>query len=167
VIVLHVPLGQNLVASELVITVLIRRGLLWRNENGRLSAPEPHSQEFAELRWLGEILRPILERHFLTLALLEHGGSGYWTRRTLENYGHLLAQRLALLYESNAPELSEKTTFSVLVTQLTDAGLLREDETGFLHFDERITIPLAHAELVLPAEARQAIRRMARTECAV
>ena len=158
------PTDSLPVASELVIAVLIRRGLLWRNENGRLSAPEPHSQEFAELRWLGEILRPILERHFLTLALLEHGGSGYWTRRTLENDGHLLAQRLALLYESNAPELSEKTTFSVLVTQLIDAGLLSEDETGFLHFDERITIPLAHAELVLPAEARQAIRRMARTE---
>ena len=36
-----------------------------------------------------------------------------------------------------------------------------EDELGFLHFDERITTPLAHAELILPAEARETILRMA------
>ena len=38
--------------------------------------------------------------------------------------------------------------------------LLREDEAGLLHFDQRITTPLAQASLVLPAGARQAIQRM-------
>jgi glycerol-3-phosphate O-acyltransferase len=148
-------------ATEAVIEVFVKRRLLLRNDAGRLSAPEPNSQEFAELRWLGESLRPMLERHFLALALLQHGGSGFRTRRTLENDCHLLAERLSLLYDFNTPDYSEKTTFSALIGQLVDAGLLREDQTGRLHFDERITTPLAHAELVLPAEARQAIRRMA------
>jgi glycerol-3-phosphate O-acyltransferase len=148
-------------ATEAVIDVFVKRGLLLRNDAGRLSAPEPNSQEFAELRMLGETLRPILERHFLALALLQHFGSGTRTRRTLENDCHLLAQRLALLYEFNTPEHSEKTTFSVLIANLIDANLLREDETGLLHFDKRITTPLAQATLVLPAEVRQAIRRMA------
>ncbi len=151
-------------ATETIIEVFVKRSLLLRNEAGQLSAPEPNSQEFAELRLLGETLRPILERHFLTLALLQHGGSGYRTRRALENDCHLLAQRLELLYAFNTPEHSDKTTFSALIAQLIDAGLLREDETGLLHFDQRITTPLAHAELVLPAEARQAIRRMACSE---
>ena len=75
-----------------------------------------------------------------------------------------LAQRLDLLYAFNTPETSEKTAFSALISQLKDAGLLREDEDGLLHFDHRITTPLAHAELVLPTEARQAIRRMACAE---
>ena len=44
---------------------------------------------------------------------------------------------------------------------LIDAELLQEDETGLLYFDERLTEPLAQAELLLPAEARQAILRMA------
>jgi hypothetical protein len=39
--------------------------------------------------------------------------------------------------------------------------VLHEDETGLLHFDEQIGMPLAQAELVLPVEARQTIRRMA------
>ena len=148
-------------ATAAIIDVYVERGLLLRNDPGRLSAPEPNSQEFAELRLLGETIRPTLERHFLALALLQHCGSGCRSRRTLVNDCHLLAQRLALLYAFNAPEHSEITTFSALIAQFIDANLLREDETGLLHFDQRITRPLAHAELVLPAEARQTIRRMA------
>jgi glycerol-3-phosphate O-acyltransferase len=148
-------------ATATVIDVFVKRGLLRRNDAGRLAAPEANSQEFAELRMLGETVRPILERQFLTLALLQHVGSGTRTRRTLENDCHLLAQRLTLLYDFNTPEYSEKTTFSGLIANLIDADLLREDETGLLHFDKHLTTPLAQASLVLPAEARQAIQRMA------
>ena len=148
-------------ATEAVIATFVRRGLLLRSDSGRLSAPEPNSQEFIELRLLGETLRPLLERHFLALSLLQHYGSGVRTRRMLENDCHLLAQRLALLYEFNPPEYSEKTTFSALIAKFIDADLLREDDAGLLLFDQRITTPLAQAALVLPAEATQAIRRMA------
>jgi glycerol-3-phosphate O-acyltransferase len=148
-------------AIDAAIAVLEARGLLRRNADaGRLAAPEPNSQEFAELRLLGETIRPTLERHFLTLALLQRHGSGQLTRRALEEVSHLLAQRLALLYEFNAPEFSEKALFAGVVANLVEAGFLHEDEAGLLHFDERITVPAAHAELVLSAEVRQAIRRM-------
>jgi len=148
-------------AIAAVIDVFVERGLLRREQGGRLCAPEPNSAESAELRLLGETIRPVLERHFLTLALLQHGGSGRRTRRALENDCYLLAQRLTLLYEFNTPEQSEIANFSALIAQLVDSDLLREDDSGLLHFDERITTPLAHTELVLPAEARQTIMRMA------
>ena len=144
-----------------VIDVLVRRGLLLRNASGRLLAPESNSQEFAELRLLGETLRPILERHFLTLSLLQHYGTGRRARRDLENDCHLLAGRLALLYDFNTPEYAEKATFSALIGNLIEARVLHEDDTGLLHFDEQVGMPLAQAELVLPVEARQTIRRMA------
>ena len=150
------------VAIEAVLALFVERRLLRRDaESGRLAAPEANSQESAELRLLGETMRPTLERHFLTLALLERCGSGRLTRRTLEDDCHLLAQRLALLYEFNTPEFSEKAMFAALIANLIDAELLREDAAGLLHFDQRIMTPLAHAELVLPAEVRQTIRRMA------
>ena len=147
-------------ATEAVIESFVRHGLLLRGDSGRLSAPEPNSDEFVELRLLGETLRPLLERHFLALSLLQHYGSGVRTRRMLENDCHLLAQRLTLLYEFNPPEHAEKTTFSALIAKFIDADLLREDEDGLLHFDQSISTPLAQTTLVLPAEATQAIRRM-------
>ncbi|WP_263771763.1 glycerol-3-phosphate 1-O-acyltransferase PlsB [Propionivibrio soli] len=144
-----------------VVETLAERGLLKGNESGRLSAPEPNSPEFAELRLLGETLRPMLERHLLMLALLQHGGSGRLTRRALENDSHLLSQRLSLLYDFTASEYAEKTAFSALISHLIDAELLSEDAGGLLRFDEGLLTPLAYAELLLPIEARQAIRRMA------
>ncbi|MBV5332695.1 hypothetical protein JZU54_03840 [bacterium] len=90
-----------------VIEVFLAQGLLRRSaQPERLAAPDPNSQEFAELHLLGETVRPTLERHFLTLALLQRYGSGSQSRRTLEGACHLLAQRLSLLYEINTPEFS-------------------------------------------------------------
>ena len=159
---LHSPVDALPEAMAAVVSVLTARGLMRRNpETGRYAAPEPTSQSFAELRQLGEAIRPTLERHFLTLALLQRHGSGRLTRRALEEASHLLAQRLALLYEFDAPEFSEKSLFAGFIGHLLDAGILREDEAGLLEFDERITVPAAQAELVLSAEVRQTILRMA------
>jgi glycerol-3-phosphate O-acyltransferase len=149
-------------ATAAIIEVLVGRGLLQRTESGQLAAPEANSEAFSELRLLGETIRPMLERHFLTLAVLQHGGSSCQTRHTLETNCHLLAQRLTLLYASTS-EHSEISTFSALIAHLIDADLISEDPSGFLHFDQRLITPLEHAELVLAAEARQTIRRMART----
>ncbi len=159
---LHWPAEALSGAMAAAIATMTARGLMRQNPGtGRYAAPEPTSQAFAELRLLGETIRPTLERHFLTLALLQRHGPGRIARRALEEASHLLAQRLALLYEFNAPEFSEKSLFAGVVAQLIDSGILQEDERGLLHFDERITVPAAHAELVLSAEVRQTIRRMA------
>lgn len=156
------PLEKLDTASETVISVLLARRLLVRSTiSGRLAAPEPISQESAELHLLGESIRPLLERHFLTLAVLQRHGTGQLSRAALESHCHLLAQRLSLLYEFNSPEFPERATFAAFITNLVEADFLYEDEKGLLHFDERLMTPLAHSELVLPVEARQAIRRIA------
>jgi len=173
------------------VDVFVARGLLERAADGSLAAPEPNRSEFVELRFLGEAIRPTLERHFLILALLERYGSGRLTRRALEDASHLLGQRLTLLYEFNSPEFSERAVFAGVVGHLLETGLLREElppgtepveakegkegkdskgkkenkdskeSAALLHFDQSMTTPLAWAELVLPAEVRLTIRRMA------
>ncbi len=156
------PLEDLPAASEAVIRVLLARGLLHRPQaSGDLAAAEPISQEFAELHLLGESIRPLLERHFLTLALLECHGSGQLTRQALEDSCHRLARRLSLLHDFNIPEFAEKATFAAFIARLIEAEFLCEDERRLLHFDERLMAPLADSALVLPSSARQAIRRMA------
>lgn len=147
---------------ERIIAVFAGRGLLRRGgADGQLVAPDAYSQEFAELHLIGETLRPTLGRHFLALSLLQERGSGCLTRRQLEGDCHLLAQRLSLLGGFSAAEVSDQSVFAVLVTHLIDSELLAEDASGHLCFDQQLVEPLAYAELVLPADARLAIRRIA------
>ncbi|MDQ5906309.1 MAG: glycerol-3-phosphate O-acyltransferase [Pseudomonadota bacterium] len=145
-----------------IITVFAERGLLRHSEDStHLNAPETYSQEFDELHLIGETLRPTLGRHFLALSLLQERGSGTMTRRQLEGDCHLLAQRLSMLGGFSSAEVTDQSAFSVLVANLLDSELLKEDEAGRLQFDQHLVEPLAYSELVLPADARQAIRRMA------
>jgi len=143
-----------------VLTVFEARGLIQR-QGQELVAPDPSSRAADELRLLGETMRPTLSRYLLTLAILERHTSGQLDRARLEELSHLLAQRLALLHESNASEFAERGLFANVVENLLTAGLLRLDEQGMLQFDERISAPAADAELLLSAGVRQTIRRMA------
>jgi glycerol-3-phosphate O-acyltransferase len=142
---------------------LARLGLIMADDAGTLHAPPPNSDASPELRQLGEIVRPTLERQFLTLALLQHSGSGRLTRAKLEEDTHLLAQRLAMLYEFNPAEFSEKLLFANVIRSLIDGGLLEVDGNGLLCFDERITQAVAQTELLLAAEVRHSIDLIART----
>jgi glycerol-3-phosphate O-acyltransferase len=132
-----------------------------------LRAPPPNSEANPELRQLGEIIRPTLERQFLTLALLQHSGSGKLTRARLEEDTHLLAQRLAMLYEFNPAEFSEKLLFANVIRSLIDGDLLAVDDAGLLCFDERITQAVAQTELLLAAEVRHSIDLIARSAAPV
>lgn len=141
---------------------LVQRELIVKDAaNNVLRAPDPNSQASPQLRQLGEIIRPTLERQFLTLALLKHHGSGKLSTAKLEESSHLLAQRLALLYEFNAPEFSEKSLFTNVIRNLIDAEVLQLDEAGLLHFDDRITVPAGQTELLLGADVRHSIERIA------
>lgn len=151
-----------------IITVFAERGLVRHSDGStRLVAPEPYTREFAELHLIGETLRPTLGRHFLALSLLQERGAGMMSRRQLEDDCHLLAQRLSLLGGFSAAEITDRSVFSMLVGNLLDTELLSEDAVGMLQFDQQLIEPLAYAELVLPAEVRQAVRRMAAMSPAV
>jgi glycerol-3-phosphate O-acyltransferase len=142
---------------------LFRRGLIVSDgQPEMLSAPPPNSEASPELRQLGNIIRPTLERQFLTLALLQHHGSGQLTRASLEEATHLLAQRLAMLYEFNVAEFPEKLLFANVIRNLIDAEILRVGEDGLLQFDERITLAAAQTELLLAADVRHSIQLIAR-----
>ncbi len=148
-------------ALDVVLGTLADRELVG-SDGEYLTSPEPNSREFMELGMLGETLRPTLERHFLTLALLGRHGSGRISRSALVDQSHLLAQRMALLYEFDSPEFAEKSLFAGVIQNLIDEALLAEDESGLLVFDEGLTAPASDAELLLAEEVRQTIRRMAR-----
>ena len=126
-------------------------------DGGMLHAPPASVAESEQLRQLGEIVRPTLERQFLTLALLQRAGSCQMTRARLEEVTYLLAQRLAMLAERNSAEFAEKVLFGNLIRSLIDRGLIEIDDNGMLCFDARITQAVEQTELLLAADVRHGI----------
>ena len=48
-----------------------------------------------------------------------------------------------------------------MIRNLIDAEVLRADDAGLLHFDDRITAPAGQTELLLGADVRHRIERIA------
>lgn len=145
-----------------IIDVFSERGLVrFAEREDSLLAPAANSPEFAEFDTLGAILRPLLGRYFLVLAVLQACGPGKLTRAFLASECRLLAQRLAPLHVFGAGDAVDPADFSNLIATLLAGGLLGEDGEGLLDFDERLPAPLAFADLVLPADACQSLRRIA------
>ena len=97
----------------------------------------------------------------LLLAVLMQQGSGTLNAQELIETTWLLAQRINLLHHGMMAENAERPQFSQLLRTLIDADLVRTDDQGRLTFDQRISDPAGQAELLLEADVRDAILRIA------
>ncbi|MDO8958625.1 MAG: glycerol-3-phosphate 1-O-acyltransferase PlsB [Rhodocyclaceae bacterium] len=146
-------------ALEDVLGKLAARGLIERQaDNAR--APTANTVAKSDLLWLGEILRPQMERYFLVLMLLRHGGSGNLTRTALLEQSVLLAQRLALLHTGKTPEFADRPLMAALIDHLLDNGILREDAEGRLAFGAALERAAAQAEALLAPDVSAMMRRL-------
>jgi len=133
-------------------------------EPAQYTAPAFNSEAYAQLALLGQALRPTLIRYFITLGLLTQQGSGVMTPAGLEDLCRLLAQRLTLLREFNAPEFFDKAIFHAFIDTLRTNGQAELREDGKLYFGERLEAEAAEARFVLPPDVRQTIFSMTRLD---
>jgi glycerol-3-phosphate O-acyltransferase len=133
---------------------------LARAANGTVRAPGRYSPARAGLELLARSLRHLLRRDYLTMALLTSVGSGRLKRERLEELMQMLAERLSLLFEFAPPDFYERSTFAAYFDTLIETGIVREDEAGLLHVDDRMRESQRNVERLLPADAVQAIRRI-------
>lgn len=146
-------------ALEDVLGKLAARGLIER-QAGNASAPAANTVAKSDLLWLGEILRPQMERYFLVLMLLRHGGSGQLTRAALLDQSVLLAQRLALLHTGKTPEFADRPLLAALIDHLLDNGILRTDADDRLAFGAPLERAAAQAEALLAPDVSEMMRRL-------
>lgn len=144
------------------IDTLVENGVLIARDNEQLVSPSPTSAEYAELNILAQGVRQSLQRYFMTVSLLTRQGSGKVGRKRLEDLCCLLAQRLSILHEFNAPEYFDKAVFRSFVESLLETGAATVDEQGNLGFDDRLINIASEARLVLDAETLQAIQHITR-----
>jgi glycerol-3-phosphate O-acyltransferase len=114
-----------------------------------------HTPEAVQLWILAQCSVQTLERFYMTAALLAKHGSGTLRPGQLEDLCHMMAQRMSMLFQFNAPEFFDKSLFRGFIGRLRKNGVLRTDETGLLVFDEGLTRAMDDARVFLGDRLRQ------------
>jgi glycerol-3-phosphate O-acyltransferase len=142
------------------IDVLVSRGLLFEEEDDRVSRPEEGTDAMLRLRILSRFIIQTLERYHIAIGILRKYGSGKITATELEEQSTLLAERMSILFGLNAPEFFDKTLFRSFIASMQQNGVITTDENGLLCYSEGLDEVAEDARLVLSVEKRQAIQQV-------
>ena len=150
------------VPFELTMATLAADGWIVEETQARVvSAAQQGTDGAAHLELLASVIRPTLTRHALMLALVVRAGSGSMSRESLETLCQQAAQHLAMTHVFNAPEFSDRTQFRSAFEALLQAGRVRLDCAGLVHFEPALDGQADEAACLLPADTRGAVLRAA------
>ena len=136
--------------TELGLLERLPDGLSWRR-------PAIGTAEALQLSVLAHATLEVIERYYLAIALLLQAGSDAITQEALENRCHLMASRVAILYELRAPEFFDKAMFRQFLDLLRQRDVIRVDLTGRLTYDQALREVARDAQLVLSDQIRHSI----------
>jgi len=160
---LHWDEKQFKKAVNTCIEFLINENFLIEKAN-KLWRPEKDSQEIRSFLLLSECLQNMLKRFAIVLTLLVHQTelNARITRRDLESGSQKLAERIAILYDINAPEAFDKKVFTSLVAILREQGAITSSDDGLLLVDEHIKDLHGNIISMLPFSAQQQLQQIVR-----
>jgi glycerol-3-phosphate O-acyltransferase len=137
---------------------IANHGLLERAEEGDLWRRRPTgSAEAVQLSVLAQTTVQIIERYYLVISVLLKSGSGRVTQDVLESQCQLMAQRMSLLHELNAPEFFDKTLFVNFIDLLRARNVITVNSEGRLAFTRMLDAVADDAQLVLHEQIRNSI----------
>lgn len=157
------PVEEIPARIQALLPVLAEAGLL-EAEGRRVLAAENHTPAYRQLSLLAACARPVLERYYITLCVLARAGSGRLQAAQLAESCTLLAQRLTLLFEGNAPDFFDPVSFRQFIATLQALELVQADAEGRLVFGAAVTASVRTAEWVLQADTLAAIRQLTGVE---
>ncbi len=112
-------------------------GLLQLSADGQiLRRPRAGSGAAFQLIQLGRLVLPMLQRYYMTIALLERYGSGHLTPARLERICELSAQRLSMVSGLHSPDFFDRKLFHGFIRTLRKVGAVATDAEGRLVFGE-------------------------------
>ncbi|MCY3838636.1 MAG: 1-acyl-sn-glycerol-3-phosphate acyltransferase, partial [Gammaproteobacteria bacterium] len=125
---------------------------------GTVSAPADPAARY-RLRLLANAIMPVLERFYITLALLHRAGPGVLDQAALMLECRTTAARFSKLYGLDSPEFADARLFSAFLAHLTENEALIADDAGRLKFDERVRDILRAGRYVVAMELRHALEQ--------
>ncbi|MEO1319055.1 MAG: glycerol-3-phosphate 1-O-acyltransferase PlsB [Pseudomonadota bacterium] len=141
---------------ERIIDAMVGSGLLRRDGNVLLRPPAGSAEAFA-LTQLGQSVVPVLQRYFMTIALMNRFGSGKLTQNRLEELCQLCAERLSIIYGLRSPDFFDRKLFRGFLGTLREQGTIHVNGDGKLQFELSFEAIERDARLVLGEPLRHSI----------
>lgn len=133
-------------------------GLLESMDDGATwTRPKVGSAAAVQLSVLAQMSMQIIERYYLSVALLLRAGSGKISQDALEQQCFLMAQRMSLLYELNSPDFFDKSLFKNFYDLLRKRGVLGVNAEGRLTYTDMLFAVADDAQLVLHEQIRNSV----------
>ncbi|MCW8922960.1 MAG: glycerol-3-phosphate 1-O-acyltransferase PlsB [Gammaproteobacteria bacterium] len=146
-----------------MLDAMAHQDLIIKNEQLDVyTRPASSSPAFMHLNMLAQVISPVLEVYYLTISMLLNDDKKKMPREQVENSCYQMAQRIAMIYELNAPDFSDRQLISNFIETLISAEYLRSIDSEHLEFNEAFLKVDRRARLLLSREMRnnilQAIR---------
>lgn len=138
---------------------MVDSGLLACDPDGGYTAPPVHAPEHYQLRLLGRLVMPTLERLYIVISLLYQAGQGVHTRQSLQEHSHQVARKMSRLHGLNAPEFFDVRLFNRFVDALIHNGVVTEEASDRLVWAPIVEEVLRAAEHIIDPDFRFAVRQ--------
>jgi len=141
-----------------MLDVMAGQELLIKNEQLDVySRPPSGKPAFMHLNMLARTISPVLEVYYLTVSILFRDAQKKIPREELENSCYLMAQRIAMIYELNAPDFSDRHLISNFIETLIHSDHLKAIDDEHLEYNEAFLKVDRRARLLLSREMRNNI----------
>ncbi|MEL7296957.1 MAG: glycerol-3-phosphate 1-O-acyltransferase PlsB [Pseudomonadota bacterium] len=141
---------------DIVIDAMCRHGLL-EVDGDMLRRPNAGSALAFSLNQMGQSVVPVLQRYYMTIALLNKYGSGALSQGRLEEICQLSAERLSILYGMRSPDFFDRRLFRTFLGVLRERQVIAIDDDGNLAFELKFDAIENDARLVLGEPLRHSI----------
>ncbi len=147
-----------------LLQVMVDNKLLIRDEQTDSYARRTtQSIEFSQLNLLAKVISPIYEIYYLTLALLSRSQSANMSKPQLEQQCVLMAQRVAMMYELNSPDYSDKKLIANFIDMLVQIDYVKEYDVEQLQYTEVFHRADKRIRLLLPKAMRLNIMQIVKS----
>ncbi len=160
----HLPWDEQALDGFIdeIIGFLVERQLLIDRE-GKLRRPDRSDAHYLLLIRLGAIIQPVLERYYMTFAILWENGEEPISEADLEQRCHLVAQKISMIYGNNSPDFFDRQLFRHFIQSLRRLGFVERDDNGLLRLDPELEGVNIDIRLLLSLEVRSTILQLLRS----
>ena len=140
---------------------MVEQQLLIRNEVLDVyTKPGSGTIHFIQLDSLGNIITPILELYYLTIAVLAKKNNDYITVGEATDLCYLVAQRVSLIHELSPPDFADKKLISGFIGELINNDYLKINSKNTLEFSEAFMSADKEARLLISTHMRSNILQL-------